>query len=70
MNIIGGLGPDISPFSCMDKDEDNLIPPPTTYWAFKGTVHPQKIFFKYVMLRTVTKNSTNNKLEMYPISYI
>jgi len=23
----------------------------------KGTVHPQKIFLKYVMLRTVTKNS-------------
>jgi hypothetical protein len=26
--------------------------------AVKGTVHPQKIFFKYVMLRTVTKHST------------
>jgi len=25
---------------------------------FKGAVHPQKIFFKYVMLRTVTQNST------------
>ena len=24
----------------------------------KGTVHPQKLFFKYVMLRTVTKTST------------
>jgi hypothetical protein len=24
---------------------------------FKGTVHPQKIFLKYVILRTVTKNS-------------
>jgi hypothetical protein len=24
----------------------------------KGRVHPQKIFLKYVMLRTVTKNST------------
>jgi len=24
----------------------------------KGTVHPQKIFVKYVMLRTVAKNST------------
>jgi len=24
----------------------------------KGTFQPQKIFFKYVMLRTVTKNST------------
>ena len=24
----------------------------------KGIVHTQKIFFKYVMLRTVTKNST------------
>jgi len=24
----------------------------------KGTVHPQKIIFKYIILRTVTKNST------------
>jgi hypothetical protein len=24
----------------------------------KGTLHPQKIFLKYVMLRTITKYST------------
>ena len=29
-----------------------------TKYSLKGTVHHQKIFFKYVMLRTVTKNST------------
>ena len=29
-----------------------------TACLIKGTVHPQKIFVKYVMLRTVTKNST------------
>ena len=26
--------------------------------VLKGTVHPQKILFKYVMRRTVTKHST------------
>ena len=26
--------------------------------SLEGTVHPQKIFLKYVMLRTVTKNLT------------
>jgi len=25
---------------------------------FKGTDHPQNLFLKYAMLRTVTKNST------------
>ena len=28
------------------------------FLSLKGTVHPQKILKKYVMLRTVTKNST------------
>ena len=34
---------------------------PQSIWVsslIKGTVHPQKVFLKYVMLRTVTKNST------------
>jgi len=30
----------------------------TSFSDVKGTVHPQKIFLKYVMLTTVTKNST------------
>jgi len=48
--------------------DDVMVVSKTKTAACKGIVHPQKIFFKYVMFRTITKNSSDVSIQELPVS--